>query len=227
MPNLPNNRVGIVMALKRELRGFSAGWNFEEKKGTGFPTYTAALNSEFAGIETVLCVSGLGKARAAACTQYMIDHYNPDFIINAGSAGGVCPAVHPGEIFLASSVVEYDFKSNVEKTPVLPAAHFFLRAASQLCLRTEVLGSADRNADTAEVKESLHRMGIAAADWEGAAVLKTCRSNKKEGAAIKVITDTSTSDFEKEFANNVFSFNRNLSAVVREFIIECCKLGEK
>jgi nucleoside phosphorylase len=217
MPGLTNRRVGIVMALKREMKGFSSNWIFEEKKGERFLTYLTT----FKDIEIILCISGLGKARAAACTQYMIDRHDPDIIINAGSAGGVCPKLKLGEIFIAGCGVEYDFKSLREKMPVIVSDDFFLDIASVLKIPAYVLGSADSNADTTETKGALHKIGIAAADWEGTAILKICKTNSKSAAIIKVITDTSSSDFEREFADNVFSFSQKLSVVVREFIKRC------
>lgn len=47
----------------------------------------------------------IGMSNAAASTVLAIEHFNPIAIINQGTAGGHSPALHTGDIVLATSVI--------------------------------------------------------------------------------------------------------------------------
>ncbi|GAB4437364.1 MAG: hypothetical protein OHK0040_08700 [bacterium] len=208
--------LAIQFALKREFKGFSHSFadKLIELKQKPFLCY----QMDFYGIRLIFAVSGLGKVRAAACCQHIIDSYQPEIMINVGSAGGVCPKVKPKDVFFVAAAVEYDFKSLREKTPVIGVDKHLIDEANKLNLPFAVLGSADQNADSTEKKNALHKRGITIADWEGVAVLKTCHINNIKAAAFKVVTDTSNRDFAKEFSENVFDFNKTLSSTVLSFL---------
>lgn len=210
----------IIFALKREYKGFIDGLQEKVKEKVTLlkekPFFCSKLVIQ--DKEIIFALSGLGKARAAACTQHVIDAYNPYIIINAGSAGGVCPNVKKGGTYFISTVVEYDFKSIREKTPILSTDSRLIHMAQKLDIPLAVLGSADQNADTKEKKEGLHKLGIMIADWECAAIFKTCQMNGKTAVAFKAVTDTSHSDFVKEFTHNVFPFSKNLSKTIFKFL---------
>jgi adenosylhomocysteine nucleosidase len=57
----------------------------------------------------VLAASGVGMANAAATTQYIIDHYNPQGIIFTGICGGVNPAHQIGDIVIPDQWITHDF----------------------------------------------------------------------------------------------------------------------
>lgn len=209
-------KVAIIFALKREFKGFTSSILNNLQEISLFPFYTA--KSLHKDIELKYAVSGLGKARASACTQHVIDRYHPKLVINVGSAGGVCPKTKIADVYFATTLIEYDFKSLKEKTPILSISTDLINTAQKCNLSLGVLGSADQNADSLEKKEMLHRLGITIADWEGAAVVKTCLINHTKVAVIKTITDTSNINFAKEFSENAFKFTERLYNVAISFI---------
>jgi adenosylhomocysteine nucleosidase len=218
MLNLKNKKFGLVIALKKEAKPF-IDKDFSLIKQEPYRIFTGKINQ----IEAILCLSGLGKVRAGACTQYLIDNFNVDFIMNIGSCGGICPKLKPGDIIVPFICIEYDFKSLREGTPSIPISNFFINKAEELNIPIGVLGSADSNADSEEKKNYLHNMGIQIADWEGVAVLKTSRLNKKEAVIMKIITDNSTINFEQEFLNNITVFSYKLAEATKRFIELCYK----
>ncbi len=216
MINLENKKVGLVIALKKEAQPFIEK-NFTLFKQEPYRIFTGNIED----VEIVLALSGLGKVRASSCTQYLIDNYTVDFIINVGSCGGICPKYKPSDIILPYLCIEYDFKSLREGTPIIPVDKFFINKAIELNIPIGILGSADSNADNDEKKLYLHNMGIQIADWEGSAILKTSRINKKEAVIIKIITDTSSKNFEQEFINNIQVFSYKLADKAIDFIKAC------
>lgn len=216
MLDLQNKKVGLVIALKKEAQPFFEK-NFTLVKQEPYRTFSGKINQ----IDVLLALSGLGKVRAGSCTQYLLDNFELDFIMNIGSCGGICPKFRPSDIIIPSVCIEYDFKSLREGTPIIPINSFFISKAKELNIPTGVLGSADSNADSEEKKDYLHNLGIQIADWEGTAVLKTSRMNKKEAVIMKIITDNSSKDFEKEFLNNLVSFSYKLADYALKFIDRC------
>ncbi len=51
---------------------------------------------------------GWGKVSAAASTQYLIDYWHPEMIVNLGTCGGFEGDINMGEIILANKTIIYD-----------------------------------------------------------------------------------------------------------------------
>lgn len=200
-------KVGIIIALKREGKGYFESLETKQITEKPYQVFESSLD----GIRLFIAISGLGKAYAAACTQFLIDRFEVDLIVNTGSCGSVCPQIELGDIICPPAIIEYDFKSIKLGTPVLISNKNFLNIGETFGVKGAVLGSADSNADTSEKKETLHRMGIQVADWEGASILKTAIKNNKEALILKVVTDKSSEKFVEEFLQNVSKFNKTLA----------------
>lgn len=65
------------------------------------------------GLDIVLLRSGIGKVNAAVSTALLLDRYQPDYVINTGSAGGFHPDLNVGDIVISSGVCHHD----VDVTP--------------------------------------------------------------------------------------------------------------
>lgn len=59
--------------------------------------------------EVIVSISGVGKVNAAITTSMLINKYNPDFIINIGSAGGLLAGQNIGDIVIANKLQYHDF----------------------------------------------------------------------------------------------------------------------
>ena len=57
----------------------------------------------------IVSKSGIGKVNSAANTQYLIDTYKPDFIINTGCAGSLIDDLKVMDIIISSYVTYHDF----------------------------------------------------------------------------------------------------------------------
>lgn len=200
-------KIGIVIALKREGKGFLEIMANNQILEKPYPVFETTLSKT----KLFLAISGLGKAYASACTQFLIDRYDIDFIINIGSCGGVCPKIKIGDIICPPAVIEYDFKSIKIGTPVFTIKKELIDISELYGVKIALLGSADSNADTDEKKDYLHRMGIEVADWEGAGVLKIAIKNNIPALILKIVTDTSSTNFVEEFLKNVTNLNKKLA----------------
>ena len=57
----------------------------------------------------VLVECGVGKVNSARVTQSLIDLYNPNYIINVGSAGSTVPELNIEDIVIGTELIQYDF----------------------------------------------------------------------------------------------------------------------
>ena len=61
----------------------------------------------------IIAKSGVGKAAAACCAQFIADKFKPDYIINTGVAGGIGDGLSVGDIVIATELVQHDFDVTV------------------------------------------------------------------------------------------------------------------
>src|SRR5205809_3334375 len=65
---------------------------------------------DVSGQRVLFFQEGWGKVAAAGATQYVIDQFNPEVLINLGTCGGFEGAIERGQIVLANKTVIYDIK---------------------------------------------------------------------------------------------------------------------
>src|SRR5690625_7906901 len=58
--------------------------------------------------ELILLRSGIGKVNAAMATTILHERYQPNVVINTGSAGGLDPQLSIGDIIISDRVVHHD-----------------------------------------------------------------------------------------------------------------------
>jgi adenosylhomocysteine nucleosidase len=56
----------------------------------------------------VLLRCGIGKVNAAVGCTLLIHRYQPDFVINTGSAGGIDPALKFGDVIISDGLIHHD-----------------------------------------------------------------------------------------------------------------------
>lgn len=116
-------KVAIIGAMEEEvtlLRGKLA--NLKTEVHAGFEYYSGLIGET----EVALLRSGIGKVNAAISTTLLLELYQPDYVINTGSAGGFHTDLNVGDIVISSSVCHHDvdvtpFGYELGQVPGLPA----------------------------------------------------------------------------------------------------------
>mgnify|MGYP001092159941 CR=1 FL=1 len=77
--------------------------------------------------EVVLLKSGIGKVNAAMSATILQERYQPNYVINTGSAGGFNPALKIGDVVISTEVRHHDvdvtaFGYEYGQVPGLPSA---------------------------------------------------------------------------------------------------------
>ncbi|OKL38179.1 5'-methylthioadenosine/S-adenosylhomocysteine nucleosidase [Domibacillus mangrovi] len=117
-------KIAIIGAMEEEVLILRKAMENKEVKTIAGSEYTTGT---LCGVDVILLRSGIGKVNAAMTTSVLIHEFQPDIIINTGSAGGLSPELQVGDIVISSEVRYHDvdvtaFGYEYGQVPQLPAA---------------------------------------------------------------------------------------------------------
>lgn len=98
-------RVGIIGAMNQEIDQFVELLNLNKDPNVKKEVYVGELDDK----KIYVIQSGIGKVNSAATTQFLIDMYHPDLIINSGCAGSLVSSLKIMDVAIASYVTYHDF----------------------------------------------------------------------------------------------------------------------
>lgn len=98
--------IGIIGAMEEEVAAIKAYMEVTAtKKILDCIFYQGIIEDH----EVVLLQGGIGKVNAAICTTLLLTNYKIDFVINVGSAGGLCLHQNVGDVIISNEVCQHDF----------------------------------------------------------------------------------------------------------------------
>lgn len=98
-------KVGIIGAMDQEIALLKQHISHMDTYQFSHLEY---IVGELHGVEIVLVKCGIGKVAASVATTVMIDRFEPDYIVNTGSAGGFDAELEIGDIVIATGVQHHD-----------------------------------------------------------------------------------------------------------------------
>lgn len=116
-------KVAIIGAMEEEVQLLRDQIeNLETATHAGFEYYSGQI----AGKEVVLLRSGIGKVNAAISTTLLLQVYQPDVVINTGTAGGFHADLEVGDVVISEQVCHHDvdvtpFGYELGQVPGMPA----------------------------------------------------------------------------------------------------------
>ncbi len=200
--------IGLMGALEEEVQLITDRLEvsgIEEHVGRTF------YRGKLAGHEVVVVHSGVGKVRAAARSQFLIEHFGVERLIFTGVAGALNPELAVGDIVVSDNALQWDFRSvkmeppRYQADPTLVA--LAVKAAKRLGWRVSVglVLTGDQPVIKFEHKQELWKtFNGYCVEMEGAAVAQVCFMNKIPFVLIRAISDLaeggSFQDFLQSFA---------------------------
>ncbi|MFG6137151.1 MULTISPECIES: 5'-methylthioadenosine/S-adenosylhomocysteine nucleosidase [Halomonas] len=118
-------RIGIIGAMAQEVARLA---DMLEDRETRTHVGSTFHQGRLHGVEVVVLQSGIGKVNAAIGTTLLMDMYQPEAIINTGSAGGFGEGLEIGDVVVSSEVRHHDVDAVVfgyehGQVPQMPAAY--------------------------------------------------------------------------------------------------------
>lgn len=154
--------------------------------------------------KVVVATSGMGKVRAAARTQYLLDHYDISSLLFMGVAGATNPDMCQGDIVIANKVIEHDFNITGSQDCDQQGAHWYksdsnlveqaLKASDRIGLTNKVHLGTVLTGDQIIAKQSQKQrlwetFRGDCVEMEGAAVATVCWMNEIPFVLIRAISD--------------------------------------
>jgi adenosylhomocysteine nucleosidase len=172
---------------------------------------------------------GWGKISAAATTQYVIDHFQPELLINLGTCGGFDGRIERGTILLVTRTIVYDIIEQMSE-PEAALAHYateldlsWLDNGSlamdhdRLSVVHGLLVSADRDIVPADIAGLVEKYGAVAADWETGAIAWVAKQNGVRCLILRGVTDLVGSSGGEAYGN-IQVFHDNTKTVMKTLI---------
>ena len=181
--------IGVVVTTKIEWDVIIKEYNIQENMINKYP-FGEYFETKFYD-KDILFFRTLGrKSMAAASTQYMIDNKNIKEIVNIGSATAVCDYVDYQDIFIPSSVAEYDLTIR-ELEPLIKENSIIELDKVNVSLEyyDGLLGTSDKSLVTYKDYLMTKETEMVVSDTEGAAIARVCKLNNIKIVIIKGITD--------------------------------------
>ncbi|MBR5192435.1 MAG: 5'-methylthioadenosine/S-adenosylhomocysteine nucleosidase [Clostridia bacterium] len=184
--------VGIVVAMEKESKFvFDNIINRKPITICGKEGYTGTLFGE----DVVAVISGIGKVNAGMATQCLIDKFNPKYILNFGTAGGIDNSIKVADFMIIEKCCQFDFDlSSIDPVPVgylqdYNGIYFNAHAKDINFLKKCNLATADRFSFDPKDIDLIKKLGCSLRDMEGGAIGEVCTANKVPFVMIKGVTD--------------------------------------
>ncbi len=187
--------IGISIAAKKEWEAVLEKFNIKANDCGVFP-FGEYFKMNLYDEDVIFYSCGVRKMNSSAATQYMIDHFNLDKVIVAGTCAGIDDKYKNLDIFFPNKFVQYDCTVKETEPLIKDSFTVVINVSNYDNLNTGTLGTADKPVvmwkDYMELKEN----NITIADTESAAIAYICRANDVECVVIKGISDFPTNENE-------------------------------
>jgi adenosylhomocysteine nucleosidase len=138
---------------------------------------------------------GWGKVAAAGATQYVIDTFKPQYLINLGTCGGFAGDIERFSTILVNKTIIYDIieamgdsKEAIEDySTTLDLT--WLGENYPSAVQKTLMVSADRDIIATEIPKLKENYQAIAGDWETGAIAYTCARNAQKLLILRGVSD--------------------------------------
>lgn len=202
-------RIGIIGAMNEEVEKYIALLNLKKDSFSKRDVYIGKLEDK--NVYVMKC--GIGKVNSASATQFLIDSYHPDLIINSGCAGSLVKELKIMDVAISSYVTYHDFNPIRIMEGAVPshgqvyADHHLIEIARSLLEQKEEISyfvvpfcSGDCFITSARQRDEIAlATGAKVVDMESASIGHVAALNQVPFVSIRTISDFSDGmeDFEE------------------------------
>ena len=222
-------KIGIIGAMEPEVAHLIASLEAAQSQTiAGIEFVAGKLN----GKEVIVTRSGIGKVAASIATTLLIEKYQPDYVINTGSAGGFVDSLEIGDIVISSEVRHHDvdvtaFGYEIGQMAQQPAAFMpdakLVEAAKKavdslgevktieglICTGDSFICDPERTAVMLK-----HFPTMAACEMEAAAIAQVCHQFGVPFVVIRSLSDNANNDSPVDFDSYIVKAGHHSALMV-------------
>jgi adenosylhomocysteine nucleosidase len=242
--NFGKETIGIVIPVDYEFQAFNDIMDVESGRAKTLENitfYTHTVGDK----KVVITKSQYGKVNAAIATTMLINDFDADYIICAGTAGGIVPDLKIGDILVSWKLLQYDVAEKTDTSYELMAidinedtAFIYFEAdphlkkvalqsaekvdflpidGEEIDVREGTIGTADIFAGGAEYLDFVAQWNVDCAEMEGGAVAEVCYKFHKPFVVLRTMSDLVV-ESEEQYQKYAYAVSKNLALLVEEMI---------
>lgn len=187
-----NPRFVVIVSAEGEWRAIPKIYPDAEYMEHPYGQYTEL---EMNGEKVILMHGGWAKVQSAASTQYAIDRWKPELIVNIGTCGGFRGHIERDQIVMPDKAVVYDIISQIGD----PDEHFefftteidnnWINEPYPLPVETGTIVSGDRDLQPEDIPMLHEKFGARCGDWESGGIAFVCARNKTKLLILRGVSD--------------------------------------
>ncbi|WP_019616644.1 5'-methylthioadenosine/S-adenosylhomocysteine nucleosidase [Psychromonas ossibalaenae] len=226
-------KIGIIGAMDEEVEILKSHMKkIDTTVIAGCEFYQGELN----GKQVILTKSGIGKVAAAVATTLLLEKFQPDTVINTGSAGGYDTSLSVGDIVISTEVrfhdvdltaFGYEIGQMAQLPPAFPADPKLIDIAQQAAETLDNLKIIQGLICTGDIfmadptKAEVARNNfptMAACEMEAAAIAQVCYQFKVPFVIIRSLSDIAGKKSEISFEEYLPIAGKNASILVEAIL---------
>ena len=211
--------LGIIGAMSEELEILLNDMELEDTKVKAKMTFH---KGKLWGKDVVAVVCGIGKVNAAVCTQLLISEYEVTHIVNVGVAGGIGKEIYPGDVVVATNLVQYDMDTTAFGDPMgqIPRLDTFdFKCDEDFNTFSGRIVSGDMFVASLEKIQWLEKeFGALSCEMEGASIAHVCYLNSIPFVVIRSISDNANNGAHMDFEKFTPIAVKHSTAILKEMV---------
>lgn len=158
-------------------------------------------------VELIYFHGGWGKIAAAGSTQFVIDQWHPDLLINIGTCGGFAGKIDRYSIVLVDRTIVYDIyeqMGDLESHIAWYTTDLDLSWLSEPYphpVRRSLLVSGDRDLNPQEISRLAQEYPAVAGDWESGAIAFVAARNNVRCLILRGVSDLVSKDGSEAYGD--------------------------
>jgi len=199
--------IGIVVATLREAKGLLD--RLSARKAAEAPLQQYMAPAAGARPACLVVISGMGKAKAARATEFLLDAHKPSAVLNVGLCGALSRDLPRGAQLRIASAVDGDSilaGRPAQAEPCSPAVSCGLPRVGNLASVDEPVFDDRRRAALAEYADVV--------DMEGWAIAHVCRGRHVPVHLLKAVSDFADAGGQKDIQKHVDTISALLAETV-------------
>ncbi|GAB2989227.1 5'-methylthioadenosine/S-adenosylhomocysteine nucleosidase [Psychrosphaera aestuarii] len=230
--------IAIIGAMEPEVAILKNNMeNLNTTKIANYEYFSGQLN----GQDVVLVQSGIGKVASAIATALLINNFNPEYVINTGSAGGFDKELKVGDIAVGNKLVHHDvdvtaFNYEFGQVPNMPArfsadeklvalAKESIAEMDEITCKVGLVATGDSfMCDPVRIEATRQQFpDMLAVEMEGAAIAQTCYQMDTPFLVIRSLSDIAGEESPMSFDAYLEIASKNSSELVMKLLNKLSK----